>query len=102
MEQSAVDRIKELLKDVTPLPWEMCSCGTCGMVFGDGGNVYVHYPPDWEVVGPVSAPQKSQRNAELIALSVSNVSGLIDEVERLKAEIEWTKTLLGFLLSRTW
>lgn len=62
----------------TPGPWELCECGKCGMVFGDGGQVIVHYPPNTEVVGPVPSEELRLADARLIEAAPRLLEALKD------------------------
>ena len=38
IDEQTVERVRELLKKLPPLPWSACGCGKCGLVWGSSGE----------------------------------------------------------------
>lgn len=75
-------------------PWVECKDGkcSCGMVFGDGGSVYVAkaFTIDNDAVDPVPTDEQAEANACLIATAPDLVEAL---ASILDANTEFRKSL---------
>lgn len=93
MTEEEIAALERLAESATGGPWNYCGAKRngapceCGMVFGDKGSVYVHYPPDVNVVDPVRNKMGAIADSLFIAASRTAVPRLIEAYRHLQAEL---------------
>ena len=87
-ELAQVEEAKAVRPRATKGPWYKCGCGSCQLVYGDGGKTLIHSEPDY-TDGPPADDEEGMANATMFAASDVLTRRVVELEEQLK-RYEWT------------
>lgn len=107
----SIEKVREQIKSISPLPWRACSCGKCGQISNETdcvatatqGNWGDNYPDIRRISGSIEGkfevfmnqityghipPEIGNVNANYIAEACTNYPEALNEIERLRVLLE--------------
>jgi len=115
-----IEKVREQIKSISPLPWRACSCGKCGQISNETdciaiatrGNWGDNYPDIRRISGSIEGkfevfmnqitygnipPETGNANANYIAEACTNYPEALNVIEQLRKENELLQTNRRFL-----
>jgi len=106
-----IEKQRDIIKNVSPLPWHACSCGKCGMISGEHDHIATAIRGDWgddypdirRIGGSIEGkfetfmnqityghiPEETGNvNAQYIEQACNNYPEALDEIERLRGALK--------------